>query len=220
MEIISRQAWGARPPKSRSTAVRRRRVKWHWTVTCHPATASPASEAQHMRGIQSHHMDTNGWSDIAYNYVVFPSGRVYEARGLNVRSAANGGTVTNYQHQAAAAISGPTCRATQPQLDSMGELTRMFYDSDVKGHRDGHSTTCPGDQIYAWVSSGAWQELDLTEYPARYVWWRAWKCGRGPWADGKGQKDAGAKYRPRIPRRGSPKWPVWWSKFAASGGCK
>lgn len=218
MKIVSREQWGARPPRSSSSFVRKGRVKLHWTVTCLSERATANAEIAHMRGIQNHHMDGNGWSDIAYNFVVFPSGRVYEGRGLNVRSAANGGSVTNYNHQATALVAGPTCKATGSQLEATGEIVNAFYKKDVKGHRDGHSTTCPGDQIYAWVQREGWNSA-LTSMGPSFWTWKAWRCSVGPW-DGRGKAEKGARYRPRIPGKLSPRWAVWWSKFAASGGCK
>ena len=34
-----------------------------------------------VRAYQNHHMDTNGWDDIGFNFVVGEDGNVYEGRG-------------------------------------------------------------------------------------------------------------------------------------------
>ena len=40
-----------------------------------------------LRGIQSFHQNTNGWCDIAYNFIVDRFGRIWEARaGVSTRA--------------------------------------------------------------------------------------------------------------------------------------
>ena len=34
-----------------------------------------------VRGTQNYHMDSLGWSDIGYNYLIGDDGRIYEGRG-------------------------------------------------------------------------------------------------------------------------------------------
>jgi peptidoglycan recognition protein len=34
-----------------------------------------------VKGFQDYHMDTNGWSDIGYNFLVGGDGNIYEGRG-------------------------------------------------------------------------------------------------------------------------------------------
>lgn len=217
MVIVGRKAWGARDSRGMSHNVRSGRFKVHWTVSC--SASGLDAEKQALQNIQNFHMNTRGWSDIAYNFVVGPSGRIYEGRGHGVRSAANGNTILNYQHQAIAVIAGPTCDATDEQFEALGEFLRRYSRNDVKGHRDGYSTSCPGDRIYEWLRDESWKRGGLTDKGPSYWTWRAWRCSIGPW-EGKGRKEAGAKYRPRIPGPLSPKWPVWFAKLARSGGCK
>ena len=57
--------------------------------------------------------------------------------------------------------------------------------------------------------------VDIRGMGPSFWTWRAWRLGLGPW-DGNGRADCGAKYRPRIPRRGSPRWAVWFAKLAGS----
>ena len=219
MEIIGREEWAARSARSVSTLVRKGSVKLHWTVTCVPPNATFEAEAKHMReSLQGLHMDSRGWSDIAYNFVVFPSGRVYEGRGLDVRSAANGGTVTNYYHQAIALVRGPDCPATDKQFKAAASLINTHYRKSVKGHRDGHNTSCPGCTIYKWIQDCGWRDA-LTSKGPSYWSWRAWRLSLGPWAR-LGRAEEGARFRPRIPVVASPKWPVWWARLARSGGRK
>lgn len=214
MNIITRRQWGAQPARSRPTGVRDRYWKIHWTDGCqHDHSRCDDT----VRGIQDFHMGpSRGWSDIAYNYLVCEHGVVYEGRGRHVMSAANGDYDLNRGHGAIAFISALACPATPKAMGACSELLSELDAEEVKGHRDGYGTTCPGPKLYAWVSSGAWQVDDL-RLKKGYWAWRAWKLGIGPWK-GKGQKDAGRRYQPRIPKRTSPKWVTWWAKFVASGG--
>ena len=40
-----------------------------------------------VRGIQNFHMDTRGWNDIGYSFLIGGDGNVYEGRGWNVEGA-------------------------------------------------------------------------------------------------------------------------------------
>ena len=74
MDIISREEWGARAPRSRSTVSWGDRTEFIVHYSEGPTTQS-------VRSIQNFHMDTRGWSDIGYNFLVDVQGRIYEGRG-------------------------------------------------------------------------------------------------------------------------------------------
>ncbi|XP_065277171.1 peptidoglycan-recognition protein SC2-like [Emys orbicularis] len=84
--IISRSQWGAQPPTSTvplSTPV-------PYVIIYHTAGSSCTSQAscsQVVRGIQNYHMDSNGWTDIAYNFLIGEDGNVYEGRGWSTVGA-------------------------------------------------------------------------------------------------------------------------------------
>lgn len=111
-----------------------------------------------VRGIQSYHMDANGWSDIAYNIVVCPHGYQYEGRGKGKGSAANGTTLANTDWYAICAL----CGEGDPQgpelirgLQDAAETCRSWGAADGStGHRDHISTECPGDSLYGRVQAG------------------------------------------------------------------
>lgn len=222
MRKVSRKEWGARRPRRPNIPLvgkARDSQKVHWLgVGVLPQTE--AQERELMRNIQNFHMNTRGWNDIAYGSVIGNvTGKLYIGRGIKKMSAANGPGF-NRQHGAVCVMHSQDGNGfTKPARETLGEFLREYASEDAALHRDDYGTTCPGDAIAAWVQSGKWQEEDLTEYPARYVWWRAWRCSIGPW-EGKGKKEAGAKYRPKIPSRLDPRWANWWRKFIGSGGCK
>lgn len=111
-----------------------------------------------MRAIQRYHMDTNGWDDIGYNYVVFqPYGnrtyaRIFEGRPRTHVPAAqlNHNTNTlavvvfgNFDHD------DSVKRNTRYALEVL--ITDKFKPFGVRkigGHRDVVSTDCPGDTLY------------------------------------------------------------------------
>jgi N-acetylmuramoyl-L-alanine amidase len=53
-----------------------------------------------LRGIQAFHQRTNGWCDIAYNFVVDRFGRVFEARGGGVDAGVQGGHTKGFNEGA------------------------------------------------------------------------------------------------------------------------
>ena len=79
MNLVTRAQWGARPPRNR-TPLNPTGATAHWEgphMGVFPHTACPSK----VRGIQAFHMDSRGWSDIAYNAIVCPHGYVFEGRG-------------------------------------------------------------------------------------------------------------------------------------------
>lgn len=78
--VHRRSEWGARAPANPPSYADALQVAVvHHTVNSndYAASAVPAM----LRAIQAFHMDTNGWDDIGYNFVVDRFGRVWEARG-------------------------------------------------------------------------------------------------------------------------------------------
>ncbi|MEU6858819.1 N-acetylmuramoyl-L-alanine amidase [Glycomyces sp. NPDC046736] len=151
MQIISRAAWGAR--KAKSTVHQTTWGSRKGFVVHHSA----ASADQTVKAIQGYHMDTNGWSDIGYNFLVDKAGKIYMGRGwLGVGAhAANHNTATvgvcvigNYE-------SG---LPTDAALDAVAWLyqeacKRKGSALTVYGHRDLGSTACPGGSLHSWAKS-------------------------------------------------------------------
>lgn len=220
-EYVTREEWGARPARWNPAirVVRRRYLKVHWTVGCVERGAH-RNCADTVRGIQRFHMDVRGWSDIAYGEVVCPHGYVFEGRGPARRSAANGTATLNYRHEAIACISAPACPVTEKQLDALGARLRDRRALEVLNHSDGYATACPGPLLTRWVREHGWIDPNeyLTELGPAYWAWKGWTCSSGPWRN-IGKAELGAKYRPKIPRRGDPRWATWYARFRASGGC-
>lgn len=164
MQLIKRQDWGARSPKvPLSHLASTHGVKVHFTGD----HVDPVMAARHIlcgdlvRAIQAFHMDVNQWNDIAYTALICPHGFVFEGRGLHHLPAANGAGL-NSGHYAVCGLVGNS-GLVDPSNEMLGGLrdaiewlrTQGDAGNEIKGHRDGYSTDCPGPKLYAWVKAGA-----------------------------------------------------------------
>lgn len=111
---------------------------------------------------KSHLANTKeNYSDIAYNYGACPHGFLLEGRGIGKRTGANGNQDLNKAHYAIVGLVGSS-GLTEPTDAMLGairdgiELLRQHgAGTEIKGHRDGYATACPGPKLYAWVQKGA-----------------------------------------------------------------
>ncbi|WHM30170.1 peptidoglycan recognition family protein [Streptomyces sp. BPPL-273] len=111
---------------------------------------------------KSHLANTaEGYSDVAYNYAACPHGYLLEGRGLRKRTGANGNQALNQGHYAIVGLVGsegltqPTDAMLSAIRDGIDLLRKNGAGSEIKGHRDGYATACPGGPLYAWVQKGA-----------------------------------------------------------------
>ncbi|XP_053865727.1 peptidoglycan-recognition protein SC2-like [Malaclemys terrapin pileata] len=151
--IITRSQWGARAPTSRtqlSTPVPY--VIIHHTAG-NPCT-SQASCSQVVRGIQNYHMDSNGWSDIGYNFLIGEDGRVYEGRGWSSVGAHAYGWNSNslgfsflgtFSSRAPNAAALNAAKSLIQCAVNRGSLSSSYT---LKGHRNVSQTDCPANALY------------------------------------------------------------------------
>lgn len=113
-----------------------------------------------VKAIQKYHMQTNKWSDIAYNFVVGNSGTIYEGRGIDIRPASQGTKYGNDNFLSVCWLGDATVHLVKDKALSAINLLiddlEVIYNKDleVKGHRDFKSTECPGDALYHWITKG------------------------------------------------------------------
>lgn len=150
MEFVSRAEWGARPPKYTNP------LNFN-VVNKFILHYSGAARTQTVRSIQNYSMDTKGYSDIDYNYLI-KDGLVYVGRGDNI----GGHTLNNNSSSIGVCIIGKDGDAT----DADFRAARQLYDHMVG--RIGHNlaktthrmvlgagyTSCPGSEIENWVKAG------------------------------------------------------------------
>lgn len=156
--LVSRADWGARRPKATASIAASEPSTIHWNGPKVPDRSHDKCAAL-VRGIQNFHMDGRGWSDIAYNFVVCRHGYVFEGRGCNARSGANGKSAWNKVSYAVMFLGGETNafpeEARRSIREVVGWLNRVTSAPNrAKCHRDWKSTACPGDVIAQWVKSG------------------------------------------------------------------
>lgn len=173
MSLITRKEWGARPSKGATSVAGTRGVKVHYTG----ATESAAMKSDHqacvrrVRAIQDEHMDGRGWNDIAYSMIVCWHGDVFVGRGPLILTAANGAGL-NAGHYSVLGLVGNK-GLTQPSKDmeagireAIAYLRRKGNAGDeIKGHRNGYATDCPGEPLYALVRSGALEPEGKPQFP-------------------------------------------------------
>ena len=155
--FFTRAEWGARPPKSRSTNIAPAHVTAHWAGPSpwRGGPMDPARSASLVRGIQAFHMDGQGWSDIAYTSLIDPWGNTFEGRGPGVRTAANGSNDGNQRSYAVCYLAGVGDPLTEPAKHAfLREAQRLGQPLD-RVHSDWFSTSCPGDELRAWIRPGA-----------------------------------------------------------------
>ncbi len=119
-----------------------------------------------VRAIWDLHVNTNGWDDIGYNWLIDPDGIIYEGRGNDLQGAhfcsKNSltmgvcllGTFTNRAptDQAISSLRSLLAwKSTERNIDPDGSSLHAPSEgvlTNISGHRDGCSTACPGDRFY------------------------------------------------------------------------
>jgi len=154
--LITRSAWGARIAHGSYDSHQVVKLIVHHTFE---PRASSYSGSSTIKGIQNFHMDSRGWSDIGYHYLVGPDGMLFEGRPENAIGAhcpPNTGklgicVIGNFD-------SGEE-RLTPAALETLHQLLAHLAGkygisvSGIYGHRDFRSTGCPGDVLYARLPS-------------------------------------------------------------------
>ena len=162
---LPRSAWGARAPSSgpgRLLASRVRGAAIHWpgTGSTRPIHSS-AAVASALRGWQAFHMDSRGWSDIAYQVAVDQSGRAWTLRGLRQQSGANGNLTLNQQYGAILLVlvtgEQPSSAMKATVRGVVADFRRLFPSGTRivphSGIRPG-GTDCPGPAARAAIARG------------------------------------------------------------------
>ncbi len=150
-------------------------IAFHHTATIEDWSARTWEEcAARVRAIQAFHMDTNGWNDLGYAYVICKHGHVFQAReddddATDVQGAhdgfnrgSTGISVLGYFHPPV--DHQPTAAQVSSLVDLMAwiagrrgidPLGRGLYEAfgapvdNVYGHREVKATDCPGDRLFA-----------------------------------------------------------------------
>lgn len=123
---------------------------------------------QEWKDIRASHLanKAEGYVDVAYNFGVCKHGYVLEGRGIRKKTGANGNQTLNGDHYSVVAFLGdsgdtqPTPEMIEGIKDAIAYLRRNGAGNEIKGHRDGYATSCPGEPLYALVRSSALEPGD------------------------------------------------------------
>ena len=169
--IYSRAQWGANEAIRNKSALRYGSVSAGFVH--HTVNANNYSEAEVpgiLRSIYAYHVQSRGWSDIGYNFLVDRFGRIWEGRYGGVDKNVVGAHTLGYNDYsfAMSAIGNfDVVDAPDVMLRSYGALfawklaingvspssmsqqvgKKTF--AAINGHRDAGSTACPGRYLYA-----------------------------------------------------------------------
>jgi hypothetical protein len=163
MKFISRKDLGwppsAAPMKTRPT----KGVKIHYEGTYSPVRDHSYCKG-YWTGIRNSHLANKqeGYSDVAYSFAVCRHGYVLEGRGFGRRTGANGNQTLNADHDAVCVLYGTNDKSVDKEVvTAVREVIQDLRDhgtgKEIKGHRDGYATACPGEPLYALVKSGAFE---------------------------------------------------------------
>ncbi len=146
MDLVRRDAWGARPPRGKPITIPTpvRDLFLHHS-------ASPDGGPETVRAIQKFHQETRGWADIAYTWLYSPRDRVfYEGRG----PAVAGAHTRNHNRTSHAVCVMGNYDATVPPRHVIGDLAEWAYwhgsvwgPDRYRPHKDVGATACPGRHL-------------------------------------------------------------------------
>jgi hypothetical protein len=171
--IISRAGWGAKPAESVTpwNPASLLGICQHWF-------GSPKASAAHagcddlLRAVQRTHQ-AGEFNDIAYNFGVCPHGSVYELRGWNRQTGANGDDTANKTLLAVVYMAGVGDALTPNARDSLIALYNMAFAKGVGVKAVGHGTItgseCPGAPLRNFLASGVWRPKPPAPDKWRYV---------------------------------------------------
>ncbi|XP_077999532.1 peptidoglycan recognition protein-like [Glandiceps talaboti] len=163
VRVVSRNEWGARTPSQKSNMMVPVAYTFiHHTVssTCHAIETCKSV----VRGVQNNHMDTKGWNDIGYSFLIGQDGNAYEGRGWGVQGAHTYGYnnrahgisfIGNFDNQLPNQLA---INATKALIKCGVDRGYIKENYSLLGHRDVASTACPGNALYDDIKS--WENYE------------------------------------------------------------
>ncbi len=163
----------------------------HHTVNANSYSAAEVPAI--IRGIYAYHVNSRGWRDIGYNFLVDRFGRIWEGRYGGVTRAVIGAHTQGYNDDAFAMSAIGTYTNQVPSSALLAAYQRLFswkfylhgvdpsrpvnYDGEtwpaIAGHRDAAATQCPGSALYARLATIRAGVVAMTPTPSVHAWgWR------------------------------------------------
>jgi hypothetical protein len=155
---VSRSAWGARARSCTGTHSPARLTVHHTVTPNNDGMSMPAR----MRQIQSYHIDSRGWCDVGYHFLIGQDGKVYQGRMEKTIGAHAAGANTNnvgISFIGDYMTRSPTAAQRTAAANVMAAMHREYgftlNRTNVQGHRQvgSTSTSCPGDELYGQLTT-------------------------------------------------------------------
>ncbi|HEX3929302.1 MAG TPA: FG-GAP-like repeat-containing protein [Nocardioides sp.] len=169
--IYSRAQWGADERIREKSSLHYGDV--HAGFVHHTVNANDYTRAEVpgiLRSIYAYHVESRGWSDIGYNFLIDRFGRIWEGRYGGVDRPVVGAHTQGYNDDAFAASAIGNYQIAKPSkamIQAYGALfawklslhgvdaasthqwvTSRWFEA-INGHRDAAATLCPGQYLYA-----------------------------------------------------------------------
>jgi N-acetylmuramoyl-L-alanine amidase/Secretion system C-terminal sorting domain len=124
-----------------------------------------------VRSILDFHVNSNGWADVGYNWLIAPTGKLYVGRGggnnvIGAHYCAKNGNTMGICMLGTFTSIAPTDTAlrtlekiivwkcTDANINPLASANHVAGNiKTIEGHRSGCSTECPGDMTYALLES-------------------------------------------------------------------
>lgn len=166
MTYYTRERWAARDARGGPGLLDVEQVEGlalHWPAMQRPLKFVEEIKAA-LRGWQNFHIDTRGWSDIAYQEAFDQLGNVYELRGIPTQSGANGDDDVNERFGAFLLILAPGEEPSEAMVKSVKARVLKFREHYPNGDLTvGHGeirpggSECPGPAVQAGIDSGLFE---------------------------------------------------------------
>lgn len=171
--VLPRSTWTRTHAKAPAHLVKPHGLAVHWIGPAVPRSVERAERgavANFLMAVRRHHVQSNGWSDIAYQQAVDQSGQRWELRGWDLRSAANGTEALNAKWGAVVALIGvgqhPTPDLLRGLVAARLEFMRHHPTASyltTHGAIRPDPTACPGPDLTRWVKAGGKPPMPHTE---------------------------------------------------------
>ncbi len=158
--LIRRSAWSAARANRREMTPAT--TRWRWITVHHSdftqGGTGVADTLETVRRIQRFHVESNGWADIGYHYLIDSVGRVVEGRELVWQGAHVGGS--NNRGNVGICLIGNFDKE-RPTRAALASLDRLVYElqselqiprKNVRPHKAWTATACPGKHLMPWFA--------------------------------------------------------------------
>ncbi|XP_050312341.1 peptidoglycan recognition protein 1-like [Anthonomus grandis grandis] len=152
--MVDRKHWLAEPCRGQVETLEK---PAKYVIICHTATEEAFTQAENvlmLRLLQTFHIDSQGWADIAYNFCIGSDGNVYEGRGW---STVGSHTATYNRHSIGIAFMGCFLKHLPPKtalrkcrelIEHGVKIGAIREDYELVGHCQCRPFLSPGKRLF------------------------------------------------------------------------